>query len=240
MSSKLERKQAAAEAALESIRKGCRLGLGCGSTVNEFIRLLGEKVRRGFSVRAIAACTQSEAVAREAGVPLEESSEDLFPLDVLVDGADEVDIRMRLIKGGGGALLHEKVLAFSTYKFIVIAEGEKLVDELGKFPLPVEVAPFGFAGTLKRIRKEAARVGCVGDIALRRDGNGKVFVSDAGHWICDCAFGNIPDPESLSIRLDNIAGVMGHGLFLRLASVVLLGKEDGVMVLGDSDGLILR
>ena len=233
MSSRLERKRAAAAAALERIPKGCRLGLGCGSTVNEFIRLLGEKVRGGFSARAIAACTQSESVAREAGVPLEESPEDLFPLDVLVDGADEVDNRMRLIKGGGGALLHEKVLAVSTRKFIVIAEGEKLVDQLGKFPLPVEVAPFGFAGTLERIRKEAEKAGCVGDIALRRDDKGEVFVSDGGHWICDCAFGTIPDPGFLSIRLDGIAGVMGHGLFLGLADVVLLGKEDGVQVLGE-------
>ena len=154
-------------------------------------------------------------------------------LDVLVDGADEVDDWMRLIKGGGGALLHEKVLAVSTRKFIVIAEGEKLVDELGKFPLPVEIAPFGFAGTLERIRKEDEKVGCVGDIVLRRDGNGEVFVSDSGHWICDCAFGKIPDPEFLSIRLDSIAGVMGHGLFLGLADVVLLGEEDSVLVLGD-------
>ena len=232
MSSKLERKRAAAAAALERIPHGCRLGLGCGSTVNEFIRLLGEKVRDGFSVRPIVACTQSEAVAREAGVPLE-SSEDLFPLDMVVDGADEIDASMRLIKGGGGALLHEKVLAGSTRKFIVIAESEKLVDQLGRFPLPVEVAPFGFAGTLERIREEAADVDCTGDIILRRDGEGKVFVSDGGHWICDCAFGKIPDPESLVVRLDGIAGVMGHGLFLGMANTVLLGDGDGVKILGD-------
>ncbi|MCY4039477.1 MAG: ribose-5-phosphate isomerase RpiA [Hyphomicrobiales bacterium] len=231
MSSKLERKRAAAAAALERIPQGCRLGLGCGSTVNEFIRLLGEKVRGGFSVRSIAACTQSESVAREAGVSLE-SSEDLFPLDMVVDGADEIDASMRLIKGGGGALLHEKVLAGSTREFIVIAEGEKLVGQLGKFPLPVEVAPFGFAGTLEHIRKEAADVGCAGDITLRRNGNGEVFVSDGGHWIYDCAFGKIPAPESLAVRLDGIAGVMGHGLFLGMADVVLLGDEGGVKILG--------
>lgn len=231
MSSKLERKRAAAAAALERITPGCRLGLGCGSTVNEFIRLLGEKVRAGFSVRSIAACTQSETVAREAGVSLE-SSEDLFPLDVVVDGADEIDASMRLIKGGGGALLHEKVLAGSTRKFIVIAEGGKLVDHFGKFPLPVEVAPFGFTGTLEHIHEEAAKIGCVGDITLRRDGEGEVFISDGGHWICDCAFGKIPDAESLAVRLDGIAGVMGHGLFLGMADVVLLGEEDGVKVLG--------
>ena len=231
MSSKLERKRAAAAAALERIPQGCRLGLGCGSTVNEFIRLLGEKVRAGFSVRSIAACTQSEARAREAGVLLE-SSEDLFPLDMVVDGADEIDASVRLIKGGGGALLHEKVLAESTRKFIVIAEGEKLVDQLGRFPLPVEVAPFGFTGTLESIRKEAADVGCTGDTILRRNGEGEVFVSDGGHWIYDCAFGKIPNPESLAARLDGIAGVMGHGLFLGMADVVLLGEEDGVKILG--------
>lgn len=230
MSSKLERKRMAAAAALERVPQGCRLGLGCGSTVSEFIRLLGEKIRGGLSVRSIAACGGSEAAAREAGVPLE-SSEDLFPLDMVVDGADEIDGSLRLIKGGGGALLREKILASSAREFIVIAEGEKLVGQLGKFALPVEVSPFGASAILSRIRREAADVGCEGDVALRRNGGGEMFVSDGGHWICDCAFGRIPDTEALADRLDRIAGVMEHGLFLGMVDVVMLGEDDGVKVL---------
>ena len=230
---RLERKRLAAAAALERVPQGCRLGLGCGSTVEVFIRLLAEKLRNGFEVRAIAACKGSEALARELSVPLF-PAEELFPLDMVVDGSDEVDSQLRLIKGGGGALLHEKILASAAREFVVIAEAEKLVERLGKFPLPVEVAPFGVEETVERVRREARAVGCEGELRLRKAASGEVYVSDGGHWIYDCAFGEIVDAEGLAERLDGIAGVMGHGLFLGMANCVLLGEDDGVRVLGEA------
>ena len=226
----LRRKQAAAAAALSRVPQGCRLGLGCGSTVAEFIRLLAARIGEGLAVRAIAACGQSEALARRLGVPLHPAAE-MLPLDVMVDGSDEIDPSLRLIKGGGGALLHEKILAGAAREFVVIAGAEKLVARLGRFPLPVEVAPFGCAGTLERLRREAAALGCEGEMSLRRDGEGGHYVSDGGHWICDCAFGAIPEPEALAAALDGIAGVLGHGLFLGMADRAILGEDDGVRML---------
>ena len=223
----VQRKRAAAAAALEQVPEGCRLGLGCGSTVAEFIRLLAARMGEGLSVHAIAACRESKALAQASGVPLL-PAEEIFPLDMLVDGSDEIDPSLRLIKGGGGALLYEKILAGAAREFVVIAEEEKLVARLGRFPLPVEVAPFGCAGTLEQLRREAARLGCEGEISLRRTGDGKPYVSDGGHWICDCAFGAIPWPEALAAALDGIAGVLGHGLFLGMANRAILGGEDGV------------
>ena len=224
------RRRLAAEAALRQLPEGCRLGLGCGSTVDEFIRLLAERVQGGFEVRAVAACRQSEELARRLGVPLHPAAE-LLPLDVLVDGSDEIDPRLRLIKGGGGALLHEKILASAAREFVVIAAEEKLVERLGRFALPVEVAPFGFEGTLERLRETAAALGCEGEISLRRGADGRPFASDGGHWICDCAFGAIAEPEALAAALDAIAGVLGHGLFLGMADKAILGADDGVRVL---------
>ena len=226
----VEHKRAAAAAALERLPQGCRLGLGCGSTVAEFIRLLAARMGEGLRVRAIAACAQSGELARELGVPLH-AAEEIFPLDVLVDGSDEIDASLRLVKGGGGALLYEKILAAAAREFVVIADAEKLVARLGRFPLPVEVAPFGCVGTLEQLRQVAAEFGCRGEVSLRRGGDGKPYVSDGGHWICDCAFGVIAHPEGLAAALDGIAGVLGHGLFLGMANRVILGGEDGVRVL---------
>lgn len=228
--SSLERKRAAAKAALSLVPEGCSLGLGCGSTVKMFIHLLGEKVRQGFKVRAITACKESESLSMDLGVPLCSAME-LFPLDMVVDGSDEIDSHLRLIKGGGGALLHEKILANAARDFTVIAEGEKLVACLGRFPLPVEVAPYGVVGTVEQIRQEASRLGCEGELRLRQDISGAPYVSDGGHWIYDCAFGKILDPEGLAAVLDGIAGVLGHGLFLGMATRVILGEKGGVRVL---------
>ena len=215
-------KRAAARAAAERIEDGCRLGIGGGSTVAAFIPFLGERVRAGLEIRAIAASKESEALARAEGIPLA-SAEELFPLDLLVDGSDELDAQLRLVKGGGGALLHEKILAAAARRFWVIAEERKLVERLGRFPLPVEVAPFGCAGTVTQVREVAAAFGCAGEVGLRRRSDGSPWASDGGHWICDCAFGAIADAETLAAALEAVPGVLGHGLFLGMAERAFLG-----------------
>lgn len=222
------RKRRAALAALELVQPGMKLGLGTGSTADEFVRALGAKVASGLEVICVPTSERTAELASELGITL--TTLDQEPrLDLTVDGADELDRQLRLIKGGGGALLREKIVASASKRMVVIADDGKLVDTLGAFPLPIEVAPFGLQATRDAIETLSARLGLDGDIALRHRDNGDQYVTDGGHFILDAAYGTIPDPETLARGLDEIAGVVGHGIFIGLASEAMIADADGVV-----------
>jgi ribose 5-phosphate isomerase A len=226
-------KRQAAERAMTFVRSGMRLGLGTGSTAKHFVDLLGAAVQQGLEV--IGAPT-SEATARQAaalGVPLT-TLDETPELDLTIDGADEIDPSLRLIKGGGGALLREKIVAAASRRMLVIADASKSVATLGAFPLPVEVVPFGLGATRRHIERACAELGLAGSITLR-ERQGQTFVTDGGHYILDCAFGALPDPEALANALAFIPGIVDHGLFLGMASAAILAGPQGVTILGAID-----
>src|SRR6266702_3103528 len=222
-------KRAAAARAIEFVRPGMRLGLGTGSTARHFVALLAERVRAGLDVVAVPTSEATRGDAERLGVPLT-TLDETPALDLTVDGADEIAPDLSLIKGGGGALLREKIVASASARMIVIADESKWVSSLGRFPLPVEVVPFGLGATRRAIEAAAAAVGCTGPALLRRAKDGHAFVTDGGHWILDAAFERIPDPRSLAERLDGIAGVIEHGLFIGLADAAIIAGSSGVRV----------
>ncbi|MFI5015175.1 MAG: ribose-5-phosphate isomerase RpiA [Hyphomicrobiales bacterium] len=224
-------KRAAAARAVTLVSPGMRLGLGTGSTAAHFVDLLAERVRSGLDVVCVATSEATRAQAQRQGLRL--TTLDETPrLDLAVDGADEIDDELRLIKGGGGALLHEKIVARASARMVVIADRSKLVRRLGAFPLPIEVVPFGLAATRIAIESEASRLGLGGRIEQRMDAAGKPFLSDSGHFIFDAAFGSIPDPVALSDRLGDTPGVVEHGLFIGLARGAIIAGGDDLTVLG--------
>lgn len=224
-----EMKIKAAAVALEFVEDGMRLGIGTGSTAEEFVRLLAEKVAGGFKVEGVPTSERTARLCLELGVPLK-SLDELPELDLTIDGADEVDSALRLVKGGGGALLREKIVAWASTRMVVIADETKLVPTLGRFPLPVEVNPFGLGATRRAVEKAASRLGLAGEIRLRQSGDG-VFVTDGGHYILDASFGLIPDAEALSGALHAIPGVVEHGLFIDIADVAVIAGTEGVRVI---------
>ena len=222
-------KRAAAARAIELVQPGMRLGLGTGSTARHFVELLAQRVRNGLEVIAVPTSEATRLDAERLGVPL--TTLDATPeLDLTVDGADEIAPDLTLIKGGGGALLREKIVACASRRMIVIADDSKWVPVLGRFALPVEVVPFGLAATRRRIETAAVAAGCAGPALLRRGSDGHAFVTDSGHWILDASFGQIADPKSLADRLDAITGVVEHGLFIGVAHAVVLAGAAGVRV----------
>lgn len=217
----------AAEAALSHVEDGMRLGIGTGSTAEEFVRLLAEKVADGLSVRGVPTSERTARLCVELGVPLN-SLDELPELDLAVDGADEVDRELRLIKGGGGALLREKIVAAASRRMIVIADSSKLVDVLGRFPLPIEVNRFGLRATVEAIRRAASGLGLEGDLSVRAAAGGEPFVTDGGHLIVDASFSRIPDTRALADALNRIPGVAEHGLFIDLANMAIVAGPQGV------------
>lgn len=222
-------KRAAAARAVEFVRPGMRLGLGTGSTAKYFVELLAERVRAGLDVIAVPTSEATRSAAERLGVPLT-SLDETPELDLTVDGADEIASDLSLIKGGGGALLREKIVATASARLIVIADESKWVSALGRFPLPVEVVPFGLAATRRAVELAAAAAGCPGPALLRRARDGHAFVTDGGHWILDAALERIADPKSLAGRLDGIVGVVEHGLFVGLAHAAVIAGSSGVRV----------
>jgi ribose 5-phosphate isomerase A len=226
-------KREAARRALDLVRPGMRLGLGTGSTARHFVDLLGEQVAAGLDVIGVPTSEKTKAQAESLGICLS-TLEETPELDLTVDGADEVDPQLRLIKGGGGALLREKIVAAASKRMVVIADDSKLVERLGRFPLPIEVVSFGLAATRRHIVAAAASCGCRGEIRLRLKAEGDApFVTDGGHNILDCAFGAIEDPVALAAALQPIPGVVDHGLFIDLARAAVLASASGVKILGD-------
>jgi len=224
-------KRRAAAHALTFVADGMRLGLGTGSTARHFVELLAERIHTsGLNVLGVPTSEQTLAQAISLGVPIA-TLDEAGPLDLCVDGADEVGPGLALVKGGGGALLREKIVASAAKEMIVIADETKVVSQLGRFPLPVEVVDFGADSTRRLVEKAMAAAGCAGQIATRRDRDGHAFVTDQGHLILDLHLGRIPDPAALSRALLDVPGVVEHGLFLGLASRAILAGNDGIRVL---------
>jgi ribose 5-phosphate isomerase A len=224
-----ELKRQAAARALEEVRDGMRLGLGTGSTARHFVDLLGEKVRAGLRVVGVPTSEATRIQAERCGIALT-TLDDIDRLDLTVDGADEIDPALNLIKGGGGALLREKIVAAASDRMVVIADDSKCVDVLGRFPLPVELVPFGLAATQRGMAKTFAQCGVSGEMVLRKLPDGHVFVTDGGHWIVDAHLGRIEDAPRLAGLLGAIPGVVEHGLFTNLASVAVLAGGQGIRV----------
>jgi ribose 5-phosphate isomerase A len=224
-------KRAAAARAVALVESGMRLGLGTGSTAAHFVDLLAERVAKGLDVIGVPTSEATRAQAERLGVRLT-TLEDTPRLDLTIDGADEVDGELRLIKGGGGALLREKIVAAASDRMIVIADKSKLVDRLGRFPLPVEVVRFGLASTRLHMKEQAQDAGCFGEIRQRLNSDGSPFVTDNGNLILDCDFRQIFEPEILADALGVIPGVVEHGLFLGLADMAFLAASGGVEVIG--------
>jgi ribose 5-phosphate isomerase A len=223
-------KKAAAAQAIDFVRPGMRLGLGTGSTAQHFVELLAERVRAGLKVIAVPTSEATRAQAARLGIAL--ATLDEHPeLDLTVDGADEIGPDLTLIKGGGGALLREKIVAAASARMIVIADDSKYVDVLGRFPLPIEITPFGAAATTRAVEAAAARGGSAGPAPLRRDRSGHAFVTDGGHWLLDAQLGRIADPPALATSLAAVPGVMEHGLFIGLAQTAILAGSKGVRLL---------
>ncbi|HVZ52939.1 MAG TPA: ribose-5-phosphate isomerase RpiA [Pseudolabrys sp.] len=222
-------KRAAAARAVEFVRPGMRLGLGTGSTARHFVELLGERVRNGLDIVAVPTSEATAADARRCGIALT-TLDETPELDLTVDGADEIGPELALIKGGGGALLREKIVAGASARMIVIADESKWVARLGQFPLPVEVAPFGAEATRRAVEKAVAAMQAPGEMTLRRGRDGHAFVTDGGHWIVDAALGSIDDPRAMAHALADVPGVMEHGLFIDLAHLAILASPDGVRI----------
>ena len=227
-------KHQAAERALGYLENGMTVGLGSGSTSAKFVDLVGERVKAGLQIAGVPTSEATRAQAERLGIPLTTLDEVPF-LDLTVDGADELDDHLRLVKGGGGALLREKIVAMASERMIVIADASKLVPTLGKFPLPIEVVRFGLTATRNMIKALAEEAGCEGEIKLRLGKDGTPFVTDSGNLLLDCAFGRIDKPEMLDEALKRVPGVVEHGLFLGIADVAIVAGPDGVVVLDRDD-----
>jgi ribose 5-phosphate isomerase A len=228
-------KVAAAERALAYVESGMRVGLGSGSTSAKFVEALGKKVAAGLDVTCVATSQVIQAQAEALGIRMSTLDETPF-LDLTVDGADELDAELRLIKGGGGALLREKIVATASGRMIVIADVSKKVETLGAFPLPLEVVSFGLAATRNMITALAADAGCEGEIRVRMLPGGKPFLTDGGNLILDCHFGRIEEPEELDEALKPIPGVVENGLFIGIADLAILAGTEGISLLGAENG----
>ncbi len=213
-----QEKEEAARRSLTFVRDGHVVGLGTGSTASYAIQFLADRVHEGLKIHGIPTSMQSRDLAARLGIPLT-SFEESPRIDVTIDGADEINPALQLIKGGGGALLREKIVASASRMVVIIADSGKQVPVLGRFPLPVEVVSFAEALLIRRIADLGASV------ALRKDQAGRPFITDEGHHILDCSFGQIADTSGLAEELDHMPGVVGHGLFLGLADVALIGRD---------------
>jgi ribose 5-phosphate isomerase A len=219
-----QEKEAAARASLRFVKDGNVVGLGTGSTAKYFIQLLGEQVKGGLRIRGIPSSDRSREQAASLGIPLT-TLDECQQIDVTVDGADEVDPQLRLIKGGGGALLREKIVASATRQYVIIADASKQVPVLGEFPLPVEVIKFAQALVTKKIEALGAKV------ILRQNADGKPYLTDENNYILDCHFGQIRGADGLANKLSDMPGVVEHGLFIGMASVVLIANGSEVVEL---------
>ena len=224
------RKRAAAGRAVELVEPGMRLGLGTGSTARHFVELLAERIHGGLKVVGVPTSEATRRDAERLGVPIT-TLDETPQLDLTVDGADEISPDLAVIKGGGGALLREKIVGAASARMVVIADESKLVPVLGRFALPVAVLPFGLAATRRAVEAAAAAAHCPGPAQLRQVAQGHPFVTDDGHFILDLALEHIGDPPDLAARLARIPGVMEHGLFIGLVSAAIVAGEDGVRMI---------
>jgi ribose 5-phosphate isomerase A len=223
-------KRRAAAEAVKLVERGMTLGLGTGSTAAHFVALLGERVREGLSVQGVPTSEGTKRLAEAAGVEIVEPDETTI-IDLAVDGTDEIDGRLNLIKGGGGALLREKIVAGAAMRFVVIADATKKVVELGKFPLPVEIDRFAYGLTARRVREALAAQNLPPKISLRSAADRTPFVTDGGNLILDCRLERIGDPTRLEAALAAIPGVVETGLFVGMADTAIIASDSGVETL---------
>jgi len=223
-------KRAAAAKALEYVQDGMKLGLGSGSTAEIFVEMLAPRVRGGEKLLCVPTSEQTAALARKLGITLA-GLDDLAPLDLTIDGADEVDRDLNLIKGGGGRLLREKLVAAASRKMIVIADETKLVPRLGKYPLPIEIIEFGHKSTVLRMTAALKAIGYDNPSMTLRVRNGEVFKTDSGNVIYDVAFGAIKDAPKLAATLSQVPGVVDHGLFIGIATTLLIAADGEIEVI---------
>ena len=225
-------KRQAAKRALDYVRPGMKLGLGTGSTAEKFVDLLGAKVSEGLDVVCVPTSEATRLQAEGLGIPLTTLEQDP-ELDLTIDGADELDERLQLIKGGGGAHMREKIAAAASHRMVVIADESKRVKILGRFPLPVEIAAFGWRATLSKVSDCAAMNGARGPVTLRGS-QADPFVTDNGNYILGCAFGEIEDAAKVAMELSLIPGVVEHGLFIGLAHAAVVAGASGVDIMGET------
>ena len=215
-------KKIAAEEAVEHVRNGMIVGLGTGTTAYWAIQKLGEKVKQGLKIATVATSEQSAQLATELNIPMI-SFDHIKEIDLTIDGADEVDANRDLIKGGGGALLREKIIAINSRKYIIVVDATKVVSHLGRFPLPVEIVPYASSLTIKKIEQ----LGCKTNIRKEEGKQDKHYVTDNGNLIVDCHFDLILDPSTLNLQLHLIAGVVETGLFVNMTPTLIIGHPSG-------------
>ncbi len=222
-------KRTAAAAAVEQVTDGLILGLGSGSTAQLAVDELGKRVQKGLRVIGVSTSEKTADQARQLGISLSTLAE--YPkLDLTIDGADEAQPgTLNLIKGGGGNLLREKIIASASRRLTIVVDQTKVVEKLGAHPLPVEVVPFGWQSTEQRLLALGAKP------VLRTNADGSTYITDGGHYILDCSFGLIQAPEELATALDDVVGVVEHGLFIGMASQVLVAGPEGVKTLSKGD-----
>jgi ribose 5-phosphate isomerase A len=217
-----QEKEAAARASLRYVKNGQVVGLGTGSTAAHFIQLLAQQVKNGLKIRGIPTSERSRELALSLGIPLT-TLDECQEIDVTVDGADEVDPQLRLIKGGGGALLREKIVASASRELVIVTDASKRVARLGKFPVPVEVIKFAEAVVERKIAALGAKV------RVRCKADGSPFLTDENNHILDCYFGQISDPDALARRLSDVPGIVEHGLFIGMASTVIVASGNDIL-----------
>jgi ribose 5-phosphate isomerase A len=220
-----EWKRVAAQAAARQLSDGMIIGLGSGSTAQFAVDAIGQRVKEGLQIIGVSTSEKTADQARALGIPLSTLAE--HPrLDLTIDGADEVEVgNLNLIKGGGGNLLREKIVAAASKRLMIVVDRTKVVQRLGAHPLPIEVVPFGWQSTEQRLSHLHA------EPVLRTNADGSPYITDGGHYILDCAFGSIPSPSELATKLDEIVGVVEHGLFIGMTSQVLVAGPEGVQTL---------
>ncbi|MAU39087.1 MAG: ribose-5-phosphate isomerase RpiA [Rhizobiales bacterium TMED94] len=224
-----EMKIIAAKEAITYVKDGMTLGLGTGSTVDEFLILLSKEIQNGLNICGVVTSEKTKNLSNKLSIPLT-TLENVKKLDLTIDGADEIDADLSLIKGGGGALLREKIIAFNSSEVLIIADESKLVDKLGIFKLPIEVSPYEHEVTSFKIMDKLNEVGYNGSISLRKDDQ-NIFITDGGNYIYDLSIGLINEPDNLEQLLNLIPGVFENGLFINLTKKVIIGSENGVRVI---------
>ena len=224
-----EMKIIAAKEAITYVKDGMTLGLGTGSTVDEFLILLSKEIQNGLNICGVVTSEKTKNLSNKLLIPLT-TLENVKKLDLTIDGADEIDTDLSLIKGGGGALLREKIIAFNSSEVLIIADESKLVDKLGAFKLPIEVSPYEHEVTSFKIMDKLNEVGYNGSISLRKDDQ-NIFITDGGNYIYDLSIGLINEPDNLEQLLNLIPGVFENGLFINLTKKVIIGGENGARVI---------
>lgn len=224
-----EMKINAAKEAINFVEDGMKLGLGTGSTVDEFLILLSKEIKNGLSICGVPTSKKTRDLSNKLSIPLT-TLESVKTLDLTIDGADEIDNDLSLIKGGGGALLREKIIAFNSDELLIIADESKLVDKLGDFKLPIEVSPYEHEVTSCKVMDKLNDLGYQGSISLRR-GDHNIFITDGGNYIYDLSIGLISEPNDIEQLLNSIPGVFENGLFINLTKKVIIGSEKGARVI---------